>query len=112
MKQVFCRKCGCEMELVNDGQRAGAAVGGAVGATAGLIGSCSHVKRGMQIGAVAGSCIPIPGGRQIGSATGAIVAATTGFLTGTIIGGEVGRQIDRTIVRKFRCPQCETVVTA
>ncbi len=111
MHKPVCRKCGCEMELLTDGQMAGAAVGGAVGATAGLIGS-KAIRNYMEAGEAIGECIPLPGGGQLGAAVGALLGAATGFLTGAAIGSEVGRQVDQNIIRKYCCPNCGATATA
>ncbi|MDR3414311.1 MAG: hypothetical protein P4L87_25685 [Formivibrio sp.] len=100
--QAVCPKCGSHhCQLQSTARKAGIVVGGVFGAiiAAGLTGS--------KAGAVSGAAISSELDRRSPvTITGTIGGAIFGFARGAITGHAVGTEIDKSILRLYKCTEC------
>lgn len=108
MEKPKCPICGTSAYMVplSYGEKAGTTIGGAIGLLV-------SVSRGAVIctgtGALLGSAVPLVG-TGVGSVVGGFAGALTGFMLGAEIGCKVGSEMDKHILRCFRCNRCRTII--
>jgi ribosomal protein L40E len=100
--EIKCPHCGSnDVRVIPQAKQSGSTIGSIAGAAFGLSGLVRGARTGMTVGAIAG-----PAGVLAGGVGGALLSAFMGGSAGYALGGAIGDQVDKRMLRNHVCDEC------
>lgn len=102
-----CPHCGSQhIRPVPLARQSGATVGGLAGTALAMSGILQGARTGATLGVAAG-----PLGIAAGALGGALLSGMAGGAVGQFLGGTIGEQVDKRILRRQQCDECGEIFT-